>query len=244
MARDLLVNLVAATIAFCAGVLARSLGKQRRRRRPAARVWQLNSHLPTSIVTGEGPLIDILEYKTPAVWPTAYAAATEISLYLAQTLGVRVDRVCTSNNFPRDKALEGNLIVIGGPVRNSLYRELWDRIDHSYGFVGYDLVRLSDQHRYSATIDEGRVKQDVGLAIMTQNPFNEKARLVILAGCRVYGTLAAARAVVDPLVLETAKIMRHEAGVSLVVRGDVVGEYLASTSIVEYQINAIRSLNS
>ncbi|MEU7863286.1 hypothetical protein [Nonomuraea sp. NPDC049141] len=233
MGWDLAINLAASFIAFLAGWFFRTSVKRRRELRPASRVWKLNPSLPTSIVTGDGPVIDVTDYMTQTVWPAEYAAATEVSLYLARVFGCRMDRICTAERFPKDKALEGNLIVIGGPVRNEVFRALAERIRLPYSFSGFDLIRADDKHTFSARISNGKVDRDIGLVVLAQNPFNQKARLVMLAGCRVFGSLAAARSVVDPLIEETCARLTGGDSACLVVEVDVIDQYIARPRVVD-----------
>jgi hypothetical protein len=47
-------------------------------------------------------------------------------------------------NFPLDEALEGNLILIGGPVYNRVHRLILERLDLPYEFRDRVLVRTED----------------------------------------------------------------------------------------------------
>ncbi|NMM34426.1 MAG: hypothetical protein HHJ13_10605 [Phycicoccus sp.] len=233
MGEALALNLVTSLIAFAAGWFFRMIYKRRKELTPGAHVWRLNGDLPTSIVTAEGLIIDVQEYKTQTVWPTEYVAATEISLFLADLFRIKIARFCTSSEFARDELLRGNLIVIGGPVRNAVYREVAARIHINYEFQGYDLVRLSDSRVYQAEIVDQELKRDIGLVVLAQNPFNERARLVMVAGCRVFGTLAAARMLINPDVHRIHKAVQKQSQISFVVEADLIDGFAVRTSILD-----------
>ncbi|MEU4392747.1 hypothetical protein [Kribbella sp. NPDC023855] len=141
MTEDLAINLLAAVIAFVAGWTLRTLYKYLRDVRPAVRMWRAAAGGDFSIVVADGPLS---EKNRPTIHPAEFAAATELSGYLAQSLRINVTRVRASINFPLDEALEGNLILIGGPIHNQVHRLMLERLELPYEFQGRDLVRVKD----------------------------------------------------------------------------------------------------
>jgi hypothetical protein len=111
---DLAANLLAALTAFAAGWAARFVLHYFRRRRPAGRVWRNPQRVKFSVVVADGP---VDRYGNTSVHPAEFAAATELSSFLAQSLRADAARVSVSAAFPIGPALEQNLIVIGGPIQ-------------------------------------------------------------------------------------------------------------------------------
>jgi hypothetical protein len=200
--------------------------------RPAARVWQAPNKGQFSIVVADGPLN---EAKRPTIHPAEFAAATEVSGFLAQTLRVSVTRVRASVNFPMDESLEGNLILIGGPVYNRVHRLMLERLDLPYQFQDRTLVRIKDGQRFAPiSSDEGVATVDYGLIVITANPYNQRSRLIMLAGCRTFGCLGAARAIIGPELKEIALQIRPNLNYCVVVRMDVLDDgYVGRLQVVD-----------
>ncbi len=193
------------------------------------------------IVTADPPSLDVAEL-TPIVYPAEYAAATELSLYLTQVFQCKIRHICAGADFPRDSSLEDNIIIIGGPNHNPIFREYLDLLDRKlkrnglslpYSFSGYDLIRNSDNEKFSAVVDGDKISYDVGLVMLAANPLNERARVVFLAGCRTYGCLAAARAVNSPQILKTAAFISDQEVEAFVVGGRVIGQYLGKLEVLD-----------
>jgi hypothetical protein len=237
---DIFVSIGWTIITFIVGWSSRKWTRHRQEVRPAAKVWKLDSKIPVHIVTADPPTEDLTEL-TPIVYPAEYAAATELSLYLTQMFHCKIRRICTGRDFPRDSSLEENIIIIGGPNHNPIYRALYEELERDlakkgeflpYRFVNdYDLVRASDGQTFSSRIKNNKIVYDVGLVMLAPNPLNENARVVFLAGCRTYGCLAAARALENPNILKTAKIVSENAIEAFAVGASILGQYLGKLEI-------------
>jgi hypothetical protein len=229
---DLAINLLAALIAFVVGWMSRALYKYSRAVRPAARVWHAGNGGDYSIVVADGPLS---ETQHPTIHPAEFAAATELSGYLAQTLRISVSRVRASVDFPLDEALEGNLILIGGPLYNRVHRLMLERLELPYEFRDRVLVRISDGRTFAPVSSaDGVAAVDYGLVVITANPYNPSSRLILLAGCRTFGCLGAARAIIGPYVGRLAPRGRRNLSCCVVVRMDVVdGGYVGRLQVVD-----------
>lgn len=209
--------------------------------RPAAKVWKIDPKIPVHIVVADPPVTDPAEL-TPIVYPAEYAAATELSLYLTQTFKCKIKHICSGSDFPQDTSLEDNLIIVGGPNHNPIFREFMEMLDRKlnrkgmslpYSFSGYDLIRASDGHVFSAVVNANKISYDVGLVVLTVNPLNDRARVVFLAGCRTYGCLAAARAVNSPQIRKTAELISDKDVESFVVGVRVIGQYLGKLELLD-----------
>lgn len=243
MYTDIFVSIGWTLVTFIIGWSSRKWAKYRQEVRPAAKVWKIDARIPVHIVTADPPTEDLAEF-TPIVYPAEYAAATELYLYLTQVFKCEIRHICSGRDFPADSSLRENIIVIGGPNHNPIYRELYDQLKEEfekkgksmpYRFDKYDLVRTSDGRTYSSRIDKNnkRIVYDIGLVMLAPNPANENARIVFLAGCRTYGCLAAARAVESPHILKTAKIVSNNEVEAFVVGARMVGQYLSKIDILD-----------
>jgi hypothetical protein len=199
---------------FAVGWSGRKWTQHRQEVRPAARVWRIDAKIPVHIVTADPPVEDP-EELTPIVYPAEYAAATELSLYLTQTLNCNIRHICAGTDFlnKKDDSIYENIVIIGGPNHNPVFKRYLEELEENglllpYSFKGYELIRNSDNHAFSAKIDKSKITYDVGLVMLTANPLNERARVIFLAGCRTVGCHAAARAVsLRPLVLKIAALI-------------------------------------
>jgi hypothetical protein len=238
---DIIVSIGWTAITFIAGWSGRKWTKHRQETRPAAKVWKIDPKTPVHIVTADPPSEDLTEF-TPIVYPAEYAAATELSVYLTQVFQCKIRHICTSSDFPRDSSLEENIVVIGGPNHNPIYKTLYGELEKRlkkkgkslpYQFNDYDLIRTSDGHAFSSEVEDNQIVYDIGLVMLAPNPFNENARVVFLAGCRTYGCLAAARAVESPHILKTAEIIRNNEIEAFVVGASIIGQYLSKLDILD-----------
>lgn len=223
MTFDLAVNLAAALICFFCGIGYSRFRRWREYQRPGTRVWRIDRGESVSIVTADGPDPDPTEY-TITVYPSEYAAAMEIAHYLGGELGCTVERICTSSEFPMDRAIEGNLVLIGGPVHNQLTQRFLDRLSVPFHFEDYTLVDERTGQRFDATIEDGAITSDVALVVLAPNPFNRKNRVALIAGCRTYGCIAGARQLILPSVAKVAENVEESS--FLVVRSEVVERYV------------------
>jgi hypothetical protein len=172
---------------------------------PGRALWRLNEDSVTWIVITSGALRDHAE-KTETVYPAEAKAATEIESFLKSLYPSMQVRVATSN-YASAAIYEGNLIVIGGPVRNRVSKDLFQVLQPQLSFEGYDLVD-GVGGRMSAEIDDGRhITRDVGMVYLGNNPSSHHGRTVILAGCRTFGCLAAARALLRSDVKRTVRLI-------------------------------------
>ena len=81
---------------------------------------------------------------------------------------------------------------------------------------------------------DGVAAVDYGLIVITANPYNPSSRLVLLAGCRTFGCLGAARAMIGPYVHEIAPHVRRNVTCCIVVRMDVVDDgYVGRLKVVD-----------
>lgn len=190
-------------------VLALRLWTYLRTKRPAQNLWKIKEKDRVSFVITSSPVPDPAEYSD-LVYPAEARGIGEIEAFLQQTFKGIEPRVALSNSTHAEH-LRQHLIVIGGPVHNQVTREALEHMNTSLAhFEGNKLVMKAGEWTQEAVVDdEGGITRDVGLVIMSKNPWNPKKRLVVLAGSRTYGSLAAARAVVRSDVKSTQKAIKE-----------------------------------
>ncbi len=241
MYTDIFVTISWTVFTFVVGWSGRKWTRHRQEVRPATKVWKIDPKIPVHIVTADPPIVDAAEL-TPIVYPAEYAAATELSLYLKQTFQCEIRHICSGGDFPKDGSLEENIVIVGGPNHNPIFRKYLEILERKltkkglslpYSFSGYDLIRNSDNHAFSPEIDDGKIVYDVGLVMLAANPLNDRARVVFLAGCRTYGCLAAARAVSSPHILKTAAFISDKEVEAFVVGAGMIGQYLGKLELLD-----------
>lgn len=220
----MLASLAVDMIGFAIGVIATlTFNRTRatlRERRPAMRLLQLDLDRPIWIVIAAGRDRNGTE-MTDLVFPAEAKAAAELESFLRSLKPDVQVRVAISGAVPTD-ALRDNLIVIGGPVNNEIARRIAEEVtdESSHVFEGYTLV-TPDGRRFDAEVREGRVVRDFALVRMGENPFAAGGTLIWIAGCRTYGCLAGARALIRTDVRQTLAATKGTWPVALVVSGIV-----------------------
>ena len=169
-------------------------------RRPARRLLRLDLSRPIWIILASGRDRDHVE-MTELVFPAEAKAASEIEAFIKSLDSTAKIRVAVSGAIPPD-ALRDNLIVIGGPINNSVARRLGEILDTPYRFDGWDLVGPSGQ-RYESTVADDQVNRDCAMTLLAPNPFSTGGGLVWIAGCRSFGCLAGARLLIRSDVQRT-----------------------------------------
>lgn len=194
---------------FILGVLCTILFQRGRRavmnRRPARRLLRLDFSRPVWIVLAAGKDRDNVEL-TEVVFPAEARAASEIETFIKSLNPDATVRVAVSGAVPPE-ALRDNLIVIGGPVNNSVARRLADIVEVPYRFDGWDLVDTAGR-RFESTVVSDQVERDYAMTVLAPNPFSTGGVLVWIAGCRTFGCLAGARLLIRSDVRRTLAATR------------------------------------
>jgi hypothetical protein len=159
-------------------------------RRPARRLLRLDLSRPIWIVIASGRDRDQVEL-TELVFPAEAKAAAEIEAFIKSLDATAKVRIAVSGAIPPE-ALRDNLIVIGGPINNSVARRLGEICNIPYRFDGWELIGTSGQ-RFVPTIGSDRIERDYAMTVLAPNPFSTGGGLVWIAGCRTFGCLGGAR---------------------------------------------------
>ena len=104
--------------------------------------------------------------------------------------------------------LSGNLVLIGGPITNSVTRRFIQEFKRNgrllFDFQNHDLCIYvgEERRRWMAEWNsEGDITLDYGLIYRGSNPYDERYEIIILAGCHGFGTYGAAKAVLKPEIV-------------------------------------------
>jgi len=118
-----------------------------------------------------------------------------------------------THRFPIE--FHGNLICVGGPKSNEVTKYFLTRTDLKFkGTFKNDALLIGEDVRNTMTDENGNVGEgcgyrtkfdaekkhiieDFGLLLKVSNPLERKNTIIIIAGCRAFGTGGAARVVSD-----------------------------------------------
>ena len=105
----------------------------------------------------------------------------DLALFLGTFLNYVPDFNVKLDTEVREKDLEQNLIIIGGPVVNTITKKINDHLPIKF-----------EQNNITSTISKETYPQDeIGLIVKTKNPFNKENMVLVVAGKRFSGTRAA-----------------------------------------------------
>jgi hypothetical protein len=235
MGQAVLINLLSSLGAFLFGLVTREAVRRWTDIQPARKVWRVDRSVEVSIVTADGP--DRGGSEVAALWESDALAATAVAHHLGRTLGISVARATSFKDFPAARDMENNLVVIGGPAMNGLYRHMAERIDVPYTFEVFPdhaaIIRNSDQQVFAQVVRDGRTVEDYAVITLAGNPFRPMSRLVMLAGCGAAGTLAAAKLVTSSGIREVAKIVKSKGFVTIVIHVELIQGYVTEPRIVD-----------
>lgn len=100
-----------------------------------------------------------------------------------------------------EKYRDHNVFVIGGPDRNLLCRELIGSRTEGTRFSKEGKTLYFQGESYTCKLrNDNTPERDYGIIIKMRNPFHDNRWIIICAGCRAFGTLAATMAFTDPVI--------------------------------------------
>jgi hypothetical protein len=117
-------------------------------------------------------------------------------------------------------ALERDLVLIGGPVKNEISRLFLERLDLAYPDLGLlfgpgedGVVRVAvDGTAFDVEPPAGELSCDYGLVVAWVNPFAvERRRAILCAGITSHGTAAAATYLLGPVIDRRYRRLRSDA---------------------------------
>ena len=136
--------------------------------------------------------------------------AIDIALILGSlTSGVHQISARIDTELRQDELTQNNLIIIGGPVVNSITARLND----------YLPIQFDKQDIYS-TISKKRFDRDeTGIIVKTPHPLNKSKMILVIAGKRIAGTRAALLALLKKLDQVAGRIEGKKDIVARIIQG-------------------------
>jgi len=254
---NIAAGLIVASVGVGASKLQERVSAYRRQGRPGRELWRFQvdkDHPATLILTNGSP--DVSE-MTETVYPAEVKAAIDIYTYLDDVYPKKDILLFASGSTPPG-VLSRDLIVLGGPVHNSQSAHLMGvgcepLLDIPFRFEGYILQQTFEGNVTATWVPSesgGHFTSDYGLVVLARNPhssISHPSRLVLLAGCRTNGCLAAARSLVRSDALSTSRLlretMRHHGGnIAFVVKAVVSGGEVTRVDVIEESITGLSHL--
>ena len=211
---------------------------------PAGQIWGNFRKQRVEIVLTTAPEVSAKEFST-LVFPAEAAAASEVQSYLTKNLNSDC-RINFSANFSPTK-FDRNLVVIGGPLHNSVTSTLLDKIKNQSGFV-FDghRITLADGALYEATVRakagaQDDILTDFGVVLHTRNPLSPDSYITLLLGSRTYGCLAAARALLHNETKQFAQMVSKFDEYGAVVSCEVAGKTIHALKVESvWEVSSLR----
>jgi len=205
-----------------------------RTRHPASRIWCVNRSLPVHIIVSQDDGADTREFIVK-VYAADYLAAVEARVLMTDTLRVRDVELVTSGEFGRGLLLKHNLVCVGGPVNNRITRLILERITIPVHFDGYTAVSDASGERYDAVVDPvtSKIVRDIGVVVLTRNPFAENSYVTLFMGARTFGVAACSRVLTTGSLRKMHTMLGVEYPRWAILDVDVVDDFVARVEVLE-----------
>jgi hypothetical protein len=232
----ILTNLASSLIAFVVGIFSRNLWTYWRKSRPIRRALGTWNDKDVTVVLSDGPR----DYSRilPALFEGDVLAANYISSSLQRIFPGRRIHVRSASAFRAEHDLGGNLVIVGGPATNRYFAAMAERLELPIEFEVFRersiLIKKSDGSRRPQVVDdEGRTIKDYAVLILSSNPFDPTARVIMVAGCGTLGTTAAARMLAEPNMMRLARALRGDIPSCVVIESELIEGYVPPPKILE-----------
>ena len=187
-------------LGFLPGLLTSAIlwaGRRLGARTASRRRWTLAAPERMRICIAASPDVETGEYRRPS---TGIGQAVALALIAPSIARGWRDVDIQSVYFPHElpgQDLESDLILLGGPKTNDQTRSALHELSARLGATQEGSVIVAGGQRFEGSSDSNSIESDYGLVIRTSNPFSPKHRIIILSGSHTYGTVAAARFLVE-----------------------------------------------
>ena len=166
----------------------------------ARRRWDLQKPDQLHVFVSSSGAVSTGDYSRPTTGIGQAKALAIISPSLTRGWrSIDLQNVLLSSEF-HGRDLESDLILLGGPKTNQVTKQALEKIAERFGANQVESTITAGNETFSGVMNEANeVVTDYGLVIRTSNPFVESTqrRLVILSGCHTFGTIGAARFMVE-----------------------------------------------
>lgn len=143
-----------------------------------------------------------------------FRATTEMSAFLERNFPISKRTVKdTAGMGDLSQIHNSDVVLIGGPNNNPCSHHMFEALRSqgklSAEFQGYSVHSLKTGSIWSTNFDnKEQVDDDYAIAYGFQNPFNQKYRVLILAGCKGVGTIGVVKWVVSGQLAEKFPLLR------------------------------------
>ncbi|MET7937021.1 hypothetical protein [Streptomyces sp. NPDC005322] len=166
------------------------------RRLPARRTWRYADAGRLSIVLDTGH-VDTGRYQRPMAGLGQVRALSLLIPSLTHAYrDLDLEKVRLSAHLPGHE-MEHDLLVLGGPKTNEVARRLLAAMAESLPFrLGGGEITWDGTAYRGETID-GEITRDCGYVVRAPHPLTPNRRVVLIGGWSTYGTVAAARWLIE-----------------------------------------------
>ncbi|MFF5670928.1 hypothetical protein ACFY8S_12430 [Streptomyces hygroscopicus] len=166
------------------------------RRLPARRTWRYASAGELSIVL-DTVHIDTGRYQRPMAGLGQVRALSLLIPSLTNAYrDLDLERVRLSAHLPGHE-VEHDLLLLGGGKTNEVSRRIYGAMAGSLPFQLDSEGIIWDGATYRGEVTNGEITRDCGVVIRAPHPLNPNRRIVLIAGLSTYGTVAAARWLIE-----------------------------------------------
>jgi hypothetical protein len=203
------INLISSLIAFTVGFFSRHFAFYWRMQRPANKVLAITNERDIHIIVGDGPSDQPRLY--PAMHEADVLAANAVAENMVRLMPNSRVKICSSVQFTNQASIEDNLVIIGGPANNRIFRIIAERSALPYRFECFEdhavlIDPTNTRHIQRLDADMSTI-QDFGILALMNNPFEESSRVIIIAGCGTLGTASIAQVLSPPQVNQLARLL-------------------------------------
>ena len=203
---------------FLVGFVANHLKRFYFSTRPNRRLWSLAESEKALICVAESSRDETEDYVRSSTGVGQVKALTLIMPSISQAYNGSVPESVVFATEQMSSALEGDLIILGGPKNNRVarvYLERMGKIGQPFMMEGNQMFWCGDDssqsERFLGASNGKEVQKDFGVIMRTVNPFSMDGRssvVVFIAGSHNFGTTAAARYMVENLVKDKSVVGR------------------------------------
>jgi hypothetical protein len=233
MTSALAINLLSSLLAFLLGGAVRGLYQRWKAVSPARRVWRLDRSAEVVLALSDGPGHDT---TLPTLYEGDVEAAGTVSAYLRSVCRVR-PRIIRASTLSRVRDAHCDLVVIGGPRANDLYKEIDRRVSMPYKVRLHrdraDMIRLADGMEFAQEVVNAKTIRDFAAISFLPSPFGPDRRIVVLAGCGMQGTVAAAKMVTADGIREIARLRPPTTPFSVVIEIEIIDGQMTKPQIID-----------
>ncbi|MGA4856632.1 hypothetical protein ACPCAB_08190 [Streptomyces koyangensis] len=169
---------------------------QLHKRLPAKRMWRFSDARSLTLAIATSGEIDTGLYPRPTTGLGQVRAVALLAPSLTRAYReLDLEQLRLSATVRGDE-FENDLVVLGGPKNNHVAEHILAHIPGIPLRVDQNLL-FWEGEQYTGVVRDKKVLRDYGYVVRAPNPFASERRVVVIAGAHTYGTIAAARWMVE-----------------------------------------------